>query len=320
MKFIGTKSEIKEIASKYRLKVKGVKRIRNGMINSSFEIVTDNGKKYVLRVYYKNGRTRKQIVTELDIIDYFMKAGIPVPKIKKNINGKLLTYFYDTKNKTRWKTILIDFVYGRPLSPKDYLFISTCAEYQSKMHRLTIDYNNSRNIDSSFKDIVRWMKDEHKNVIKNLSNKIVLEYSKIVTDILLQLDTVDNKIKFLAAGYVHLDYDSTNIIVDNTSIRGIIDFDDLSYQPLILDSAFSLWWWLFFNKSSYIKKILRLYIKGYERNRKITNIEKQLLPTFIRMRNAILAGLLFINSKKKPDLKSFRKAIEFDSVLRGLKI
>lgn len=319
MKFKGTKLDIQTAISKYGLRAREIKKIKDGMINSSFVVLADNGSRYVLRIYKKGGRTTKQISAELEMTGYFRKSGVPIPNIKKNLKDEFLTSFYDN-NKVKWNAILMDFVVGRHLSSDDHNLISECAQYQSMMHKLALDYSTGKSKKSAFKDMIKWMKNERKNAVKKLNKNIALEFESIVDDIALEIDNDIQNISSLPASDVHLDYDSNNVITDGNHIKGIIDFDDMSCQPLVLDSAFSLWWWLFFNKYEDAKKIMELYVSGYEKNRNISESEKRLLPLFIRMRNATLAGLLFVNARSRPDLKSLKKAILFDSNLRSFKI
>lgn len=319
-RFQGSKSDIEKVLVLYGLKSKAIKPIKDGIINSSFFVLGQNNKQYVLRVYQRGMRTDRAILNELQITEKFRQAGVPIPQTLKNLKSQILTKFADSKH-NYWSVIAMEFVDGRHLKSNDNSLVSEFAVYQSKMHKLGDQIKTKPNLKSSFNKMVVWLKNEkNKALLKKLTdNSLKREYEEIIQDILLEIKQREKEILSLPAGLVHLDYDSNNIIVSGGHIRGILDFDDISYQPLVLDSAFSLWWWLFFNPVSVHAQILRQYRQGYTKHREWSTIESQLLPLFIRMRNATLAALLFINLPKHPDLKSFKKAIKLDPIFKTLR-
>ncbi len=320
-KFIGSKSDLLKVLDLYDLKYKSIKPIKNGIINSSFFVLDQRGKKYVLRVYRNGMRTDHEILRELQITQKFRRAGIPIPQLLENLKGKLLTEFSD-KNRQSWRAILMKFVNGRHLKANDYSLIPEFAALQAKMHKLERGSKTKNSLKLSFDKMVAWLKDEkNKARLKKIQKQNLIEkYEAIVQDILLEIKLNQKTIWSLPAGYVHLDYDSNNLLVGTKHIEAILDFDDLSYQPLALDSAFSLWWWLFENPIAKHESILQLYAQGYTKHRKWSRVESQLLPLFMRMRNATLAGLLFVNLPKNPNLKLLERAIKLDRVFKTIRL
>lgn len=318
-RFQGSKSDIEKVLALYGLQFEAIKPIKDGIINSSFFVVGPNKKRYVLRVYQHGMRTDRAIFNELQVTAKFRQARVPIPKILKNLQAQILTKFVDSK-RNQWRAIVMEFVDGRHLKSNDYRLILEFAAFQAKMHKLGSQIQTHPKLKISFNKMTVWLKNEKDNALKKItSSSLKREYSEIVQDILFEIRHRQKEILSLPAGFVHLDYDSNNILVSGGHIRGILDFDDISYQPLVLDSAFSLWWWLFFNPMSVHGQILRQYRQGYAKHREWSRMESQLLPLFIRMRNATLAGLLFINLPKRPDLKSFQKAIKLESILKTLR-
>ena len=112
-----------------------------------------------------------------------------------------------------------------------------------------------------------------------------------------------------------MDYDSSNILIKNGKISGIIDFDDITDSPLLIDLGFSLWWWLFFNFEKSNLKVGKEYVKSYSKNRTLTEKEKDLLSFVIRVRNMILLCLLFINHSSKIQYKKIKSALVLDTIL-----
>ncbi len=318
-RFQGSKSDIEKALALYGLKSKTIKPINDGIINSSFFVLGQDNKEYVLRVYQQGMRTDRAILSELQITAKFRQAGIPIPQTLKNLKGQILTKFTDSRH-NYWRAIMMEFVRGRHLKSNDYSLILEFAALQSKMHKLGKQIKPQPNLKLSFNKMVVWLKNEKKEALKKITdNSLKREYDEMVQDILLEIKQREKEILSLPVGLVHLDYDSNNIIVSDRHIRGILDFDDISYQPLALDSAFSLWWWLFFNPIPVHAQILRQYRQGYTKHREWSTNESQLLPLFIRIRNATLPALLFINLPKRPDLKSFKKAIKLDLIFKNLR-
>ena len=320
-KFQGSKSEIKKLLALYGLKSKSIVPIKDGIINSSFFVLDSESEEYVLRVYQRGTRADRDILNELRITAKFRQAGVPIPQTLKNVKGQILTKFRDSKY-NQWRAIVMEFITGHHLKSNEHSLISEFAGFQAQMHELGQQILPRPNLKSSFNKMAVWLKEERtKALLKKLPDSgLKQKYEGIVQDILLEIKEREKEIWTLPAGYVHLDYDSNNIIVSDRHIRGILDFDDLSYQPLALDSAFSLWWWLFFNPILTHTQILRRYRQGYTKRRHWSTMESQLLPLFIRLRNATLAALLFINLPKGPDLKSLKKAIKLDSLFKTLKL
>jgi Ser/Thr protein kinase RdoA (MazF antagonist) len=176
------------------------------------------------------------------------------------------------------------------------------------------------NIPNKRKNLLKiktWMKKELKKSLLNKKldekiKKIIIEKSNNIFN-----EWNLNQKEFLNMDFslVHFDYDSSNILIKNNKISGIIDFDDIIEAPTIIDLGFSLWWWLFFNfKKNKLLTSIR-YIKGYSKIRKLNDKEKKLLPLIIRMRNMILLCLLFINEREKPEEKNIKKSFYLDELL-----
>lgn len=139
-------------------------------------------------------------------------------------------------------------------------------------------------------------------------------YSDLKRNIELNFDDI----LALPCGDVHLDYDSDNIIVENDKIKAILDFDDISNQPFILDTANSIWWWLFKNKKEDYEKILSNYFESYQKIRNITEKEYKFLNLFLRMRNLTLICLLYVNISREINYAEVEKGLILDVFLSAL--
>ena len=317
LRYKGSKSDLSRIISLYGLKVSSVKLIKDGIINTSFVVFTNDGRKFVLRVYQDDNRRDAEINTELAVMEKLRDNGVPIPEVFKNLKGKVLNKFVDLKG-NKWRAILMEFVDGHHLEASQYKLVPEFAKYQAKMHKLMSKFKSHKQR-SSFERMVEWLESESKKAISKIEdNRLREEYKKISSEIIAKAKVFKKAINTLPSGLVHLDYDSNNVIVSDNHIKAILDFDDISKQPFVLDCANSLWWWLFFNPASKHDVLLSSYLKNYLTIKKLNVAERKYFPLFLRMRNATLGALLFVNLKT--DLKSFKKALMLDSSFKQIKL
>ncbi|MEK7172480.1 MAG: phosphotransferase [Patescibacteria group bacterium] len=302
LKFNGSQEELSKIFDLYKLNVLDVQCFKDGIINTSYCLKIGDGSKLVLRVYQNGGKSNDAIEKELNFMDEMRNSGVPIPPVMANIFDKKLTIFKDSIGR-EWRAIIMAFAQGRHLEPTDFAIIPELAMYQAKMHLVSSGLN--KNSESpNFKAMVDWLDKEFnetksKGLAKEIFSKIEEIYNGLKQDIELNFD----EILALPCGDVHLDYDSDNVIVDNGKIKAILDFDDISKQPFILDTANSIWWWLLKNKKENYEKILNSYFESYRKIRDITEKEYKFLSLFLRMRNLTLMCLLYANIPEKNRLR-----------------
>lgn len=292
-----------------------IKRFSSGIINESYLLKFKNKKQLVIRIY-NTERKLKDVMREIKIMEQLQKKGIPIPKIY-NIKNKKFLHFKD-ENKKKRVAICMEFIDGSELKSNDYNLIEVCACTQAKMHGLLSNNKMSfKNKQRGILKIKKWMDKEvfdilhNENIKDNMKNEIFKRYKNILKE------WKENKkvLTTLPFGIVHFDYDSSNILIKNGNIAGIIDFDDITQAPLIVDLGFSLWWWLFFNFKKNSLKVGKDYIRAYSQTRKLTKEEEDLLFLVIRVRNMILLCLLFVNHSSKIQENKIKQALSLDTLL-----
>jgi len=314
-RFNGSNEELSKIFDLYKLKVLGVHPLDDGIINTSYRLDVGNGSKLVLRIYQNGNKTNDSIDKELDFMDRMRDAGIPIPKVLNNNLSEKLTIFKDLSQQ-EWQAIVMEFAEGRHLKPDDFDIISEFAAYQAKMHLASAKLDKKSD-KPDFKAMVDWMDKEFneaktKSISKEVSGKVKAIYNELKQNIELNY----KEILALPYGNVHLDYDSDNVILNNGKIKAILDFDDMSCQPFILDTANSLWWWLFKNESKNHKTILSAYFKSYNKIREIADEEYEFFSLFLRMRNLTLMCLLYINIPEEVRYEKVNQGIVLDPLLK----
>lgn len=296
----------------YGLKALKCMPVKAGIINTSVKVVTQQGN-YLLRIYPK-GKNPTRVLRELAFSQNIAKYGVPVATVTPGINRKN-TQKISTRDGGSYLAVLFQFLNGQHTTHNQEGLIPAIASIHAIMHKIglkSIPSNTSKTI----RPFIKWLGDERTVAKKSLANH---------REILKSLDTIYHSlhqeyiqqriaISKLPFALCHLDYDSNNILNDNKKITGVIDFDDLAPAPPILDIGFSLWWWCYFNPL-HRRNIIDKYISSYSRVRRMTKNEQSFLRLFMRIRNLVLAYLLFANLPKKPDVASLRKAIAFDQWL-----
>ena len=134
------------------------------------------------------------------------------------------------------------------------------------------------NFTNEFDNKGKCLNEEYYNRFKELSNK---------------LQNIDlNK---LPHSFVHGDIISSNVIKDENNKLWIIDFAVSNYLPRIIDLVVTgVNLCLDPNSRENTMKNFKLIISEYEKNNKLTDYEKQIIPLFYDIGNAM--GILQINS------------------------
>lgn len=265
------------------------REIKQGIENTSIYIEEDN-KKYVLRIYRLDSKTDKNICFELEFQDYLRKHGIPIPVIYKNINGNKLSIV--ELGDTKWQVILMEFCKGdigfSNITYSNQL-IHELATIQSRMHKLGVAFskrypceNKWRNLKDAYAERINTSKPSEK----------VKRFIKRAGSFSYTLPTE------ITYGYNHLDINfDGNVIVNNETISGIIDFDDLEYSPNIVCLGYTLWGILF----DYGVDEMNAYLKRYQELYPLNQFEIEALPQCVLFRNYVIGVLnrLFEGSDEK---------------------
>lgn len=297
----------------YRINPKKIMQIKSGIINTSFLVDCDDSK-YVFRVYQANNRSINDINKELTLCKKLKASGLPVPLVYKNNNSKEIVNF-EFGNKI-WAAALFECLPGRHLKHTDKSLINDVSRIHARMHFLLQD-KTSKQKSSFIPQLFNLINSESVLSNKKLrtQNKLVFlnNLQSIKQQVLAELRHRKHAINTLPKGYCHLDYDSSNILTDSKTVSGIIDFDDMAVAPFIVDVAFSLWWWLFYNK--FDQQIFDSYLQAYQTVRNISRNEFEYIFLFLRARNIFLAYILFVN-QAKIDILNLKRILLFDKWIK----
>ena len=282
--------------------------ITQGISNTTIKICS-GGDIFIMRIYARKRRTDQQILFELLFQDYLREKGIPIPHIYRNIAGKELTIC--NINKKEWQIILIEFIDGSNKTIKHTPeLIRLLASIQAKMHLFGAQFTHrAPGEDKSWKKLI----DYYAVCLDDIS-----KYNKNIQDFIFHAKNFTYELdSSLPRGYNHLDFDlDGNVIVRDNCIKGIIDFDDLSFSPSIVCLGYSLWNVLHDENIEKMKK----YLMHYEKIRPLNDFERIALPNIILFRNYEIGALrLFKTGNANCLIRPFQIEKEMNDVLsKGL--
>jgi len=313
------KKDVKGFLMKeYGIRAVSIVELKGGMINTSIKVKSPQ-QPYLLRIYRRGVRTRRDIASELYFCEMLAWGGVPTARAVSALTQDYIRIL-TSKAGGRYYAVLFQFLKGVHIKPRQHQLIPKIAKLHAVMHRL--GERRVHKLPSSVDAIISWLNNEHAVAQAQLALKqikLAEELNALHVDILAEYQLNKKNIARLPLALSHLDYDSGNILNDGKSITGVIDFDDLAVVPAVLDLGFSLWWWCYFNTHSK-DLVLRRYVYAYSTVRRLTVGEKNLLSFFMRVRNLILSNLLFVNVPTVANVAALRKGIALDEWLKKINL
>jgi Ser/Thr protein kinase RdoA (MazF antagonist) len=302
--------ELVSILNKYSLGElsSSIEQLTDGWTNLTYKFqIKSNKKNFILREYLPNTQRiiiLEDIQFECHFISYLFKhyhlpvvSMIDPPGIFSLNNGHYaiilpfingIKYVNTPKNSTRqfWQTIEISRFLGRMHSIDQ-------ENISSRFNRRTINLANIKyqlvhscdEFENAYPDLyqrIRRIIDEHTNLIPLIENE--LEQIKFEKDLE----------KNLPKGFIHVDIHDENVLFshDQNKIAAVLDFDDMSFGPFIIDIAMTLCFSCSVGSEfrvDYAKQFLIQYENA--RNMLLTNDEWNLLELYCYM--TMLHQILF---------------------------
>jgi Ser/Thr protein kinase RdoA (MazF antagonist) len=274
----------------------------DGISNTTL-IIESGVKKFILRVYRKDGKKDDDINLEIEFQDYLKLHHIPVPEIYKNKNEDKLTIVeIDGAN---WQCVFMEFIEGQNITVKpSHELISELAHIQAKMHLLGVEFVKAKNINKyPFLHLSDSLASKIENIHFHKDNKKVLDFIERVKVYKYDLN-LD-----LPYGYNHLDIDfDGNVITKNNRIVGIIDFDDLRSSPPIMCLGYTLWNIL--DEDGF--EIMLSYLKEYEKIRPLNSLEHETLPHVIFFRNYVIGIIRLMLWKENTPIEDIDNILKLE--------
>jgi len=285
----------------YGLKLHSFSIPPKGTKNTTAVVETDKGS-FVLRVYAKSGRSDKRIARELDFLSYLRQHGIPTPRMFPDQRGDLISKY--KQGNIIWRCILMEFLPGT--HPKRYTKnrLRLLAETHAHIHLLGAAYAKAYPHVGPHLAVLRDDFFSPRLDIGTVKNTAVKKFLERGRQFSVSLH------RNLPEGYTQLDYARGNILLQRKKLTGILDFDDLTYAPLVICLGYTVWNALY--SSDDIKKS-HAYLAHYSRIRPPTASELLLLRDIMLLRNyAIGAMEVLLRGENQPLV---RRMIKWEQLL-----
>lgn len=299
-----TIKEARKIADTYGLgKVEKVEQFSAGVVNSNYELKTNEGI-FVVRIIESELTEHKKQMIELEknVLFYLKEKGFPyetpVPlkskfgKYHSKINGK----FYWIYRKLEGENFKGKF---RGKSLKE--LAKAIATYHKYISHFKIN-KKDKNIFSLY-----WLSKEYSKLEKkikkikseNETDRLVKENFCLFREMVEKLNKINFKINLIVA---HDDLARNNLLFKKGKLTGIIDFDDIKIAPRTEDIAYS-------SRKSCVgkkginKKAMNLFLKEYEKIIPLTKEEKALIIPLIIRSHCVVFWWIYVEMKKGQEIK-----------------
>ena len=267
--FIPTPENVSLLIAVYGLEFTSFEQADSGIENCTLFVQTISGK-FVLRVYRQLRKSDAEIQLELDFVNYLGGNDIPVALPLQKPDGGFIAHL--KQNGDIWQAILMQYMSGE--HPKTYTseLLAQLAIMQAKMHLLASSFPAS--------NISRLTTLRESQFIKLLHAREKLEprCQAFVTRAEAFSISLDAS---LPHGLCHLDFDSGNILVKNSEVTAVLDFDDLALAPYVVCLAYTLWDVAYDVGLSGVNS----YLEIYENLRPLTLSERDIIATIMLFRH-----------------------------------
>lgn len=291
--------DITKFINKYDIKVESFESIGKGLNRSAYLIICKDAK-YVLKVHNKDG----QFLTEILFNNYLAENNFPVAKIIKNLEKDLIS------QDNSWLGALFEFRTGIEIDWDNLSinFAENLAETISNIHKNMLN-NKSIPAEKSLGFYIR--------LTEKVTNDEIIRLAKTLSKEAKKVKTSD-----LRHCLIHGDLTRENVLSteNRDRVHSIIDFGDSHIDFIAWDLAVLITH-IFITKTYGLDyNALKHFIRRYNSILPLTRDEKNILVTFMKIRNlnlSIEVNLMQKNStgKELAELQSIES-----SVLRKIEI
>jgi Ser/Thr protein kinase RdoA (MazF antagonist) len=195
-------------------------------------------------------------------------------------------------------------IHAKQYSPT---LITDLAKHQARMHILGAEYAKKHKPTTTLNVLIEGYF-INKIPLKKLRQQSIVDFLHRAQKFVVKLSPK------LPQGFNHLDYDKTNTLSKNNKLSGILDFDDLSYSPIIVCLGYTLW--DIAADSSDLHK-LRLYLQTYCKIRKLKQLEIAYLKDILLFRNYAIGSMdVLLQGENSKDINKLlvleQKILELD--------
>lgn len=258
--------------------------------NYVFEVYRDS-QPYILRLTHSTHRSKEQIASELDWMNYLHNQGISVPKAYASINERFVEEKV-VEDGSSFYACLFSKAEGDPIKVgsdrfKEDLFFAW-GKVIGEMHLATRNYQPSNQImkrpswdEEGLLEIEKYISVSEDKIIKNTKELLIEMKSLPMTN--------EN------FGLIHTDVHSGNFFYDGEKVH-VFDFDDCCYKWFASDIAIPLYYSVFYNfelktkeaRNEFASLYIKAFMNGYKSICEPPKDWELQLPLFLRLRDIVL--------------------------------
>jgi homoserine kinase type II len=260
------------LQEQYGKKALEIKKFKAGVLNDNYLVKTEKGN-YVFRIY--NFKNKEQVGFEAELLEFLKKNNFLSPKLLADNYNELISNF-DNK-----PCIFYEFIEGEQLKNITPEIMGQIGEVMAKLH----------NLSKNFQPLIKkstWEPKELKKIAAENKDKMLNSGFPRGKELMDFTEAELAKYSFpetLPKGITHQDIKPENIIVKDNKIAGIVDFDN-SYIGAFLHDITTTIIWTCFENNNLNESLMKELLKGYEKERKLTEEEKKYLLSGIKFRLA----------------------------------
>ncbi|AZU62309.1 phosphotransferase enzyme family protein [Neobacillus mesonae] len=273
--------------------------------NYVFE-VDRNGTPFVLRLTHSSHRSKDQIESELDWLNFLANQKVNVCRAHPSINGKYVEVL--PAEDTFFFACLFKKADGQKVQTDDFndaLFYEW-GKLVGKMNHATKTYQKPDHITKR----PEWDEDD----ILLLESYLPADDQELIEkgkELLQQFQNLEKGPD--SYGLIHSDIHSGNFFIDNNKIE-VFDFDDCSYHWFASDIAIPIYYAVWFQtklktkeeRSRFAQNFASHFLKGYYEENELDPYWIQQIPLFFKLRDLTLYSVFH----KKEDLSNASERLQ----------
>ncbi len=266
------KKEAQKIADNYNLgKVKKVIYFPGGWENWNYKLETDIGK-YVIQIVGGkfDQHKRKKLALQFKLLKYLKEKDFPY-EIPCPIKSRNKIYLMNLNGKGLW---VYQYIVGKNKKRATKGDLQEIARITATYHKYSKDFKEKA--PERFEKGFIWVLNEYKRLIKRKPktkiDKLFLDNAGFFIKVLKEITKID----YGKAIIVHEDLNTENVLFKKNKVVGVIDFNNVSEAPRVMDIAVAL------RSTNYKGDMWRkdkqeIFLKEYEKYIPLSKKEKSLI-------------------------------------------
>ena len=258
-----SQQQLKEFLALYRLgNLISFQGIKDGIENTNYTVNTTQGN-FILTIF--ESLSTQELPCYLLLMDYLAENDFPAPQPHKCENGRYLNFLIAKP------AALFNCLSGHSVENPSYSQCEEIGVYLARLHLCSEEYDfrkqNSKNLAGCQAVFDRIRNTLSKGDIKLLNSELNFQATY--------------SLPVLPQGLIHADLFRDNVLFNNGSISGILDFYNACNDCFLFDIAITCNDWCLDNEIINPQKIKAL-LSGYTKIRALSENEKKHFPVFLR--------------------------------------